>query len=126
MVEIHKQGKPRFLKPEDVEKGDLLRLIDVPYVQPSDKSKFGKIRTVLTVVIVRTGEVRRWGLNTTTNDIFVDAWTIHGDKWKGKECTVEKRLEKVSGVDKFVLYGKPSEQQEITTEKPSAVALEVS
>jgi len=96
-----------------VEDGDLCTIIESPYVQPADKSKFGKERTVITVQVKRNGELYRWGLNTTSNDRLVDKFGVEGDLWKGKEVKVQKRSENVAGRERQVLYALPSIQQAI-------------
>lgn len=93
--------------------------MEAPYVQSAEKSKFGKERTVVTVKVKRTGEVFRWGLNTTSNDRLVDRFGEEGDLWVGKEIRVQKRSENVRGQDRSVLYAVPSVQAEVAlAEKP--------
>jgi N12 class adenine-specific DNA methylase len=119
LVKILKRVKPKFLKPEDVQDNDLATIIEPPYIQSADKSKYGKERTIITVRIHRTGEIRRWGLNNTSNDHLVDAYGGEGDSWKDKEVRIQKRLENVRGQDRYVLYALPSVQAEIApAEKP--------
>jgi len=119
MVRIPKRGKPAFLKPDHVVDGDLLTIIEPPYVQDAEKSKFGKERTLITVQVKRTGDICRWGLNTTSNDRLVDKFGEDGDLWKSKEVRVQKRVENVRGTDRPVLYALPSIQQNIApAEKP--------
>lgn len=113
MVKIPIRGKAQFLKPDDVVDGDLLEITESSYIQPAEKSKFGKERTVVTVCVKRTDEVRRWSLNTTSNDRLVDTYTEDGDSWKNKEVKVQKRLENVRGSEWHVLYALPSIQQSI-------------
>lgn len=118
MVIIPRRSRPQFLKPDDVVDGDLLEIVEPPYIQPADKSKFGKERTVVTVCIKRTDEARRWSLNTTSNDRLVDVYGENGDLWADKEVKVQKRLENVRGSERHVLYALPSIQQNIApTEK---------
>ena len=120
MVKIPRRGKPPFLTPMHVEDNDLCVVVEPPYVQPADKSKFGKERTIITVLVKRTGEIYRWGLNTTSNDRLVDRFGIEGDLWKGKELRVQKRSENVAGRERRVLYALPSIQQQIApAEQPA-------
>lgn len=119
MVKIPKRGKPQFLRPEDVQDNDLATIIEQPLILPADSSKYGKERTIVTVKIHRIKEIRRWGLNNTSNDRLVDAYGEDGDVWKGKEVRIQKRLENVRGQDRYVLYAQPSVQAEISpAEKP--------
>lgn len=119
MVRIPKRGKPLFLTPEDVEDGDLATILESPYIQAADKSKFGKERTIITVLIQRTKEIYRWGLNNTSSDKLVDAYGEDADFWKGKDVRIQKRLQNIRGQDRYVLYALPSVQAEIApAEKP--------
>jgi hypothetical protein len=119
MVKIPKRGKDPFLTPKHVEDGDLATIIEPPYIQSAEKSKFGKERTMVTVKIKRTGEVFRWGLNTTSNDRLVERFGEEGDLWVGKEVRIQRRSENVRGQDRDVLYALPSVQAEIApAEKP--------
>ncbi len=123
MVRIPKRGKPQFLKPEDVEDGDLATLVEPPYVQPADTSRFGKERTIITFNLHRAKKIYRHGLNNTSNDRLVDAYGDDGDRWNGNDIRFEKRLENVRGTDRNVLYVYPSIQQTITPpEKPTGAS----
>jgi hypothetical protein len=115
MVQIPKRGKPSipFLSFRDVEDGDLATIIEPPYVQTAEKSKFGKERTILTIKLLRTGEIYRFGLNTTTNDRLVDAFSSEGNLWRDKQIKILKRSELVLGKDRYVLYAIPSVQTKI-------------
>jgi hypothetical protein len=115
MVQIPKRGKPKipFLSFRDVEDGDLAEIIDVPYIQTAEKSKFGKERTIITVKLLRTNEIYRFGLNTTTNDRLVEAFSSEGNLWKDKQIKILKRSEMVLGRDRYVLYAIPSVQTKI-------------
>jgi hypothetical protein len=113
MVKIPRRSKPTFLTAHDVEDNDLATILEIPYVQDADKSRFGKERTVLTVQLKRTGETYRWGLNNTSNDRLVDKFGEDGELWKGKEVKIQKRDENVRGQDRCVLYALPSVQAKI-------------
>jgi hypothetical protein len=115
MVQIPKRGKPRipFLSVHDVEDGDLATIIEPPYIQTAEKSKFGKERTIITFKLVRTNEIYRYGLNTTSNDRLVEAFTSEGNLWNGKQIKFLKRVEMVLGEDRAVLYVIPSLQTKI-------------
>lgn len=115
MVQIPKRGKDRipFLTFRNVEDGDQAVIVDVPYIQTAEKSKFGKERTIITVKLKRTDEVYRWGLNTISNDRLVEKFTGEGNLWVGKEVKIVKRQESVLGEDRYVLYVYPSLQTKI-------------
>ena len=107
MAKIPRRGKAAFLRPSDVENDDIVTIIEEPYIQKAEDSKFEKERTIVPVVVKRTGAVLRWGLNTTTNDRCVDKFGEDAALWKGKEIKVQKRVENVMGQDKPVVYGLP-------------------
>ena len=119
MVKIPRRGKPRFIKPEDVENNDLAIIIKPPYIQSEEESKYGKERTIITLKHHRRKEIFRMGLNNTSNDRLVDAYGEDGNFWEDKEIRFQKRLENVRGVDKYVLYVNPSVQTTVEpVEKP--------
>jgi len=113
MVQIPKRGKPRipFIKGHNVEDGDLAEIIDYPFIQKAEDSKFGKERTIITVKVLRTEEIWRMGLNTHSNDRLVEAFTGEGNLWKGKQIKILKRQELVLGEDRDVLYCIPAPVQ---------------
>jgi len=120
MVKILRRGKDVFLKAEDVYDGDVLTIVEPPYVQSAEKSKFGKDRTVVAVSVPRKKGVFRWGLNNTSSDRLLDAFGEEGDLWKGKEVRVKKRNMLVRGEEKAVLFAVPSTQVEVETEVSTA------
>lgn len=127
MVRIPRRGKPRYLKADDVEDGDLATIIEPPQIQDAEDSKFGKERTIITIKFHRTKEIHRLGLNNTSNDRLVDAYGEDGETWEDKEIRFEKRLMNVRGTDRYVLYASPSIpasiQQNLTQpEKPTVSA----
>lgn len=113
MVHIPKRGKAPFLRPKDVENGDLLTIVKEPSVQSEEESKYGRERTIVPVKIDRVGDVRRWGVNTTTNDRFVEAFGHDGSQWIGKRVKIRKMKQMVSGRERDVVYGIPQRQQEV-------------
>jgi len=113
LVKIPRRGKPQYLSARDVENDDLLTIIEPPFIQDAEKSKFGKDRTIITVQLKRNGETYRFGLNTTSNDRLVDKFGEDGDLWKNKDIKIQKRTENVRGQDRVVLYALPSVQTKI-------------
>jgi hypothetical protein len=107
MVQVPRRGKLPFLTSRDVENDDLVTILKAPYFQDAEESKYKKERTVVEVQVKRTELAYRWGLNTTTNDRFVDKWSAEGDVWIGKEAKIQKRTENVRGQEKEVMYGLP-------------------
>ena len=113
MVQIPKRGADPFIIPADVNDGDLATIVKEPYIQAAEKSKFGKERTIITVQLKRTGEVYRWGLNTTSNDKLVEAFGADGDMWKDRQVRIKVASMNVGGVNKSVLYALPSVQTKV-------------
>lgn len=112
MVQIPKRGKERipFIKGHNVENDDLATIIETPYIQTAEKSKFGKERTIITVQMLRTEEVFRMGLNVHSNDSLVEKFGSEGNLWKDKQIKIAKRQEYVLGKEVSVLYATPSIQ----------------
>lgn len=123
MVQMHRQGKPAFIRGQHVSDGDLATIIEPPYIVDAEKSKFGKERTVVTIKLKRTGDIYRWSLNTTTNDRLVDRFGEDGGMWQGKEIKIQKRVENVRGEDKDVLYAVPSTQTNL--QAPAAATSDI-
>jgi len=115
MVQIPKRGKPRiiFVKGHDVEDGDLATIIETPYIQKAEDSKFGKERTIITIKLVRNEEIYRMGLNIHSNDRLVEAFGSDGNLWLNKQVKINKRQEYVLGEERDVLYVIPSLQTKI-------------
>jgi hypothetical protein len=119
LVQIPRRGADPFISPVDVEEGDVCTITEPPYIQPAEKTRYQKERTVITVQVQRTGEVYRWGLNTTSNDRLVEAFGTDGDMWTGLRVAAELREMNVSGVMKTVLYARPLVQTKIAPADPS-------
>jgi len=107
MVQIPSRLKASFLKPDNVQNDDLASIVDSPYIQDAEKSRFGKERTVVTVQLKRTEQIFRWGLNSISNDRLVEKFGADGEQWKGKQVKVQKRRETVAGQERDVLYALP-------------------
>lgn len=103
LVQIPKRGKDPFLKAHHVENDDLVAIVAPAYVHEGD---FGE-RTVVNVVVKRTGEIYRWTLNGTTSDRCREAWSPDGALWENKVLKIQKSKQIIRGEDKEVLYGVP-------------------
>jgi len=104
---LPRMGKPPFLKPHHVQQDDLLEVLEEPYVQTEEKSKFGRQRGYAVVRLVRTGEAYTWGLNSTTWDRLIDAFGEDAALWKAKKVRVKLETMTVRGEVKQVMYGVP-------------------
>jgi len=107
MVQIPARLKPAFLKPDNVVNDDLASIVDSPYIQDAEKSRFGKERTVLTIQLKRTEQVFRWGINSISNDRLREKFGSDGEHWIGKQIKIHKRKETVAGQERDVLYALP-------------------
>jgi hypothetical protein len=122
MVNIPLRGADPFLVPADVEDGDIVTILKEPYIQDAEKTKFHKERTVISVLVQRTKEICRWGLNTTSNDRLVKAFGSDGFQWIGKQVRIKMQEMNVSGVNKSVLYAVPSVQTKVAPAEQQAEA----
>lgn len=113
-----KLSKPasEFLKPDDVNDGDTLKIIGHPDTIPAEESKFGKERHIIPVSLPDK-TAKRWGLNLISYRTLYKAYGDEGDNWIGKQVTVVKNREKVRGETRYVLYAEPyvNPQQPLTT-----------
>ena len=103
VVQIPKRGKDPFLKAHHVENDDLVVITASAYVLDG---KYGE-KTVVDILIKRTGERFRWSLNGTTSDRCRKVWSADGDLWENKVLKVQKVRDVVAGEEKSVLYGVP-------------------
>ena len=103
MVQIPKRGKDPFLKAHHVENDDLVVVTAPAYVL---EGKYGE-KTVVNVLVKRTGERYRWSLNGTTSDRCCEAWSSDGDLWENKVLKVQKVKDVVAGEERNLLYGVP-------------------
>lgn len=103
-----------FLRPEDVEDGNVLKIVAHPETIPAEQSKFGKERHVVTVSLP-DGAQKRWGLNLTSYRALYKAFGSDGDDWINQQVKVTKNREKVRGETRYVLYAEPAQQPQQTS-----------
>ena len=103
MVQIPKRGKDPFLKAHHVENDELVVVTAPAYVL---EGKYGE-KTVVNVLVKRTGERYRWSLNGTTSDRCRSVWSSDGALWENKVLKIQKVRDVVAGEEKSVLYGTP-------------------
>jgi hypothetical protein len=116
-----KRGADPFITSTDVNNGDVATITKEPYIQDAEKTRFHKEKTVITVTLPKNGKIYRWGLNTTSNDRLVDAFSTNGTFWIGKQVKIKIVEMNVSGQNKSVLYALPIIQNSIApAEKPIA------
>ena len=107
---LPRMGKPPFLKPHHVQENDLLEIVEQPYVQSEEESRFGRKRGYAVVRLVRSGEIFTWGLNGTTWDRLLDAWGDDAALWKAKRVKVKLETMTVRGEVQQVMYGVPYQE----------------
>jgi hypothetical protein len=100
-------GKPSFLKPHHVQQGDLFEIVEEPYVQAAEDSKFGRVRGYAVARLVRTGELFTCGFNTTTWDRLLSAFGEDSGLWVSKRFTIVLETQTIRGEQKQVMFGKP-------------------
>ena len=116
-MKLPRMGKPAYLKPHHVQKDDLLEIVEEPYVQSAEDSKYGRARGYAVVRLIRTGELYTCGFNTTTWDRMLDAFGEDAGLWKGKRMKVTLETQTIRGEQKQVMFGKPyTEPQRPLTE----------
>jgi hypothetical protein len=104
-VKLKRMSKQPFLKPHHVVEDDLLEILDEPWTQSAEESKFGRERGYVTVRLIRTGETFTWGLNGTTWDRLIDAFGEDGGLWKGKRVKMRLETQTIRGEPKQIMYG---------------------
>lgn len=106
-MKLQRLGKPAYLKPHHVQQDDLVEIMEEPYVQSEEESKFGRARGYAVVRLIRTGDTYTWGMNTTTWDRLIDAFGEDGILWKGKKVKVKLENQIVRGEGKEIIFGRP-------------------
>jgi len=107
MVKLPRMGKPPYLKPHHVQENDLLEILEEPFIQTEDESKFGRQRGYAVVRLVRTGEMYIWGLNSTTWDRLLDAFGEDAALWVHGKVKLKVENTTIRGQVKQVMYGVP-------------------
>jgi len=105
MVKLPKMSKPPYLKPHHVQQDDLLEILEEPFIQTAEESKFDRQRGYAVVRLVRTGETFLWGLNGTTWDRLIDGFGDNSMLWVGKKVKLKLENTTIRGQEKQVIYG---------------------
>ena len=105
MVKLPKMGKPPYLKPHHVQQDDLLEILEEPFIQEAEESKFGRQRGYVVVRLVRTGEMYVWGLNGTTWDRLIDGLGEDSALWVGGKVKLKLENTTIRGQTRQVMYG---------------------
>lgn len=109
-MNMTKLPKPasNFLRPEDVDDGDVVEVVGHLETIPAEDSKYGKERHIIPVQF-KDGTEKRWGLNTTSYRTLYESFGDEGDNWISKQVKVVKNREKVRGETRYVLYAEPAD-----------------
>jgi hypothetical protein len=124
---IKKLGK-NYIKPVEVETGDLVQIIRKPELRILDKDNPKKQRERYEIEVkgVKTFNLnQKWRtatLNTTSSDELMETLGDNPDDWVNSLVQIEKRLEKVAGEDKEVLYFHPYRNPQGELSKPDPMA----
>jgi hypothetical protein len=119
---MKKLGK-NYIKPVEVETGDILQIIAKPILRTLDKdTKKQRERYEIELQGIKTFNLdKKWRIatfNTTSSDACLDAFGDNPDDWVNRMVKVEKKLENVMGDQKEVLYFHPYLNPQVELPKP--------
>jgi hypothetical protein len=106
-MKLSRMGKPSYLKAHHLQKDDLLEIMEEPYTQSAEESKYGRERGYAVVRLVRTGDLFTYGMNGTTWDHLLDAYGDDSALWKGKKIKMTIEKQTIRGESKDVMFGVP-------------------
>jgi len=121
---MKKLGK-NYIKPVEVESGDIYQIIKAPTLRVLDKDT-SKQRERYEIEVKGYKAIhleKKWRivtLNTTSSDLLTDAFGDDPEAWLNKLVVVQKRLEKVGKEDKEVLYFEPYLNPQVELPKPES------
>ena len=117
MTKLKRLGKPPFLTAKHLKQSDILEIVNEPYVQSAKQSKFDRERGCAEVILLRTGEVYTYCMNTTTWDTLIDGFGDDSSSWIGKKIIIRLETQTVRGELRQVIYGSPHTDKEAKTKK---------
>ena len=117
MTRLKRLGKPPILSANHLEQGDILEIVEEPYVQSAEQSKFGRERGYAVVRVLRTGEVYTWGMNTTTWDTLIDSFGDDSSSWVGERIDIRLETQTVRGELREIIYGFPHTDRKAKVKK---------
>jgi len=100
------EPKSDFLRADDINDGDIIKIIGHPEIIPAEQTKYGRERYVITIVLPDK-TVKRWGLNLTSYRTLYKTYGNEGDNWIDKLVKIVKNREKIRGETRHVLYAEP-------------------
>ena len=96
----------RWLKPNDVNDGDIITVIDEGRKRDANETPFK--RAVFEIPVrLPSGEQKIWTMNRTTQRRCIAAWGNETRNWIGKRLRIKLKEQNVKGVMKTVIYGFP-------------------
>lgn len=99
----------KFLRPEEIQDGDIVTITDEGKVVSADDSSFN--RESFEVTIDFNGTTKTWTMNTKTCANLTEAWGDDSVKWIGKNVELSKVKRDVFGVERWVITGIPAAEQ---------------
>ena len=116
---LKKLGKPPYLRAEEVKDGDVVEIVEEPYIVPAEQTKWGRSRGQA-IVKLTNRELRTWPMNTTTWDCLFNAFGSVASKWIGKRVVINRVTQNISGKNRLVLFGEPysDPQQTLNADNP--------
>lgn len=119
---VKKLGK-NYIKPVEVQTNDVFEIIRKPEIRILEAdTKKQRERYEVEIKGIKTFNLdQKWRiatLNTTSSDLLMEAFGDNPENWVNKLVKATKRLEKVAGVDKEVLYFEPYINPQVELPKP--------
>ena len=100
MAKLKRLGKPPFLRPGHLQDGDLIEIIEEPYIKDG---KFGE-RGYAVAVLIRTKVVYTVPFNATSWDRLVKAFGEESQLWLNKKVKAQLETQTIRGEQKQVVF----------------------
>lgn len=105
---VHLPLYGQFLRPEDVQDGDLVKILDEGEIRKKEDTRFE--RDVFNInIALSNGETRSWTMNKTTQKAIAAKHGKETKEWIGKKVRIKKIRENVRGTMRDVIYGDPAD-----------------
>jgi len=99
----------QYLRPADIQDGDVVEIVSEGRIRSAEESKWGKPSLLLDVQLP-SGARKTWSLNVTTLRRLTEAWGKDRRSWVGRRVRLEKVRQNVRGELRDVIYGRPLEE----------------
>jgi hypothetical protein len=114
----------QYLRPTDIQDGDVVEIVSEGRIRSAEESKWGKPSLLLDVQLP-SGARKTWSLNVTTLRRLTEAWGKDRRSWVGRRVRLEKVRQNVRGELRDVIYGRPLEERRGEPQPAAAPALPV-